>query len=89
MPTSNQSPNQPSTTLEEPIRTPYDLYNTLVWTILEQKYQLSYLDDDHFGLLQQAIDTAITVTLLATNIPNDWITFTAPVAARLDEMEAN
>lgn len=89
MPDSKQLSNQPSTTLEDPIHTPYDLYNTLVWAILEQKYQLSYLDDDHFSLAQQAINTAITATLLTANVPNDWSTFTAPVAARLDEMEAN
>jgi len=89
MPASNQSPNQPSTTIEQPITSPYDLYRSIVWSILDQKYQLSHIDDERFELVQKAIDTAITVTLLATNIPNDWATFTAPVAARLDEMEAN
>lgn len=89
MPDSKQLSNQPSTTLEDPIHTPYDLYNTLVWSILNQKYALNHLDDDHFGLLQQAINTAITATLLTAHVPNTWATLTAPVAARLDEMEAN
>lgn len=80
---------QPAAQIEEPIRTPYDLYNKLVWTILDQKYDLSHLDDDQFGLFQQAINTAISATLLTTNVPNVWAAFTAPVVAKLDEMEAN
>lgn len=88
MPASNQ-PNPSSTQLEESINSPYDLYNTLIWTILNQKYALHHLNDDQFALLQQAINTAILATLLAANVPNNWATFTAPVAAKLDEMEAN
>ena len=86
MPASNM---QTSTQLEEPIHTPYDLYNTIVWEVLNQKYALHHLNDDQFALLQQAINTAILATLLTANVPNNWATFTAPVAARLDEMEAN
>lgn len=84
---ASQSTSQPTVAIEQPINTPYDLYRSIVWNVINKKYLLVAVDDDQFSLLQQVVETAITATLITAEVPNTWDVIAATVSAKLTAME--